>query len=68
VDTASTQEEGPPGPGPVNTGFILDMQRKLYCWSRNDPERVNDELDGVRFYPEVTRPVSGFTWIGECLR
>jgi hypothetical protein len=40
VDTASTQGEGPPGPGPVNTGFILDMQRKLYGWSRDHPERV----------------------------
>ena len=40
VDTASTQGEGPPGPGPVNTGFILDMQRKLYGWSRDNPERV----------------------------
>ncbi len=28
----------------------------------------NDELDGVRFYPEVTRPISGYTWIGESLR
>lgn len=28
----------------------------------------NDELDGVRFYPEVTRPISGYTWTGECLR
>jgi len=28
----------------------------------------NDELDGVRFYPEVTRPISGYTWTGELLR
>lgn len=27
----------------------------------------NDEIDDVRFYPEVTYPISGFTWIGECL-
>jgi hypothetical protein len=38
VDTASRQEEGTSGP--VNIGFILDMQRKLYCWSREDPGRV----------------------------
>jgi group II intron reverse transcriptase/maturase len=28
----------------------------------------NDEVDGVRFYPEVTRPISGYTWLGDCLR
>jgi len=28
----------------------------------------NDEMDGVRFYPEVTRPISGYTWTGERLR
>jgi group II intron reverse transcriptase/maturase len=44
VDTASTQEEGSSGPGPVNTGSILDMQRKLYCWSRNNPQRVFSDL------------------------
>ena len=25
--------------GPVNTGFALDMQRKLYRWSAADPEK-----------------------------
>lgn len=28
----------------VNTGVILDMQRKLYCWSRNDPRKVYTDL------------------------
>jgi hypothetical protein len=28
----------------------------------------NDEIDDVHFYPEVTRPISGYTWIGESLR
>lgn len=28
----------------VNTGVILDMQRKLYCWSRKDPNKVFTDL------------------------
>ena len=32
VGTACRQEEG--SSGPVNIGFILNMQRKLYRWSR----------------------------------
>ncbi len=28
----------------VNTGAILDMQRKLYCWSRNEPRKVYSDL------------------------
>lgn len=44
VDTASRQEGGLSGPGPVNAGFILDMQRKLYRWSRNEPHRVFSDL------------------------
>jgi len=28
----------------------------------------NDELDGTSFYPEVARPISGFTWLGDKLR
>ncbi|MHB1463475.1 MAG: group II intron reverse transcriptase/maturase, partial [Armatimonadota bacterium] len=28
----------------VNTGVILDMQRKLYCWSRNDRSKVFSDL------------------------
>jgi group II intron reverse transcriptase/maturase len=28
----------------VNTGGILDMQRKLYVWSRNNPEKVFSDL------------------------
>jgi group II intron reverse transcriptase/maturase len=28
----------------------------------------NDEIDGVHFYPEVTRPISGYTWVGESFR
>jgi hypothetical protein len=27
----------------------------------------NDEIDGVHFYEEVTRPISGYTWLGELL-
>jgi hypothetical protein len=27
-------------PDAVNTGFILDMQRKLYRWSDTDPKKV----------------------------
>lgn len=30
--------------GPVNTGFILDMQRKLYRWSYADTEKVFVDL------------------------
>lgn len=30
--------------GPMNIGFILDMQRKLYRWSREDPGRVFKDL------------------------
>lgn len=44
VDTACRQEEGPSQPGPVNTGSFLDMQRKLYRWSRNDPHWVFSDL------------------------
>ena len=68
VDTACRQEEGLSGP--VNIGFILNMQRKLYRWSRENPGRVyrgNDEMDGVHFYQEVTRPISGYTWLGTLL-
>lgn len=28
----------------VNTGVILDMQRKLYLWSRKDPNKVFFDL------------------------
>jgi hypothetical protein len=35
VDTASKQEEG--ASSPMNIGFILDMQRKLYRWSCIQP-------------------------------
>jgi len=30
--------------GDVNTSFILDMQRKLYWWSSNDPSKVFADL------------------------
>jgi group II intron reverse transcriptase/maturase len=30
--------------GPVNAGFVLDMQRKLHRWSRNNPAQVFDDL------------------------
>jgi group II intron reverse transcriptase/maturase len=30
--------------GPVNTGFVLDMQRKLYRWSYGDAEKVFADL------------------------
>jgi group II intron reverse transcriptase/maturase len=42
VDTASRQEEG--SSDPVNIGFILNMQRKLYRWSREAPDRVYKDL------------------------
>ena len=42
VDTACRQEEG--SSGPVNIGFILNMQRKLYRWSRENPGRVYRDL------------------------
>ena len=42
VGTACRQEEG--SSGPVNIGFILNMQRKLYRWSREDPGRVYRDL------------------------
>ena len=28
----------------VNTSFVLDMQRKLYRWSNEDPERIFADL------------------------
>jgi RHS repeat-associated protein len=28
----------------------------------------NDKLDGVSFYPEVAKPISGFTWLGVTLQ
>ena len=31
-------------PGTVNTGFILDMQRKLYRWSVSDETKVFSDL------------------------
>jgi retron-type reverse transcriptase len=31
----------------VNTGFILDMQRKLYRWSAADPEKRYADLFNV---------------------
>lgn len=44
VDAASRQEgDGKPSDS-VNTEAILDMQRKLYCWSRNDPGKVFSDL------------------------
>ena len=30
--------------GSVNTGFVLDMQRKLYRWSDADPDKVFADL------------------------
>ena len=42
VDTASRQEKGLSDP--VNTGFILDMQRKLYSWSREQADKVYKDL------------------------
>jgi RNA-directed DNA polymerase len=31
-------------PGAVNTASVLDMQRKLYRWSEEDPHKVFDDL------------------------
>jgi hypothetical protein len=42
VNTVSRQEEGLSGP--MNIGFILNMQRKLYRWSRENPDRVYSDL------------------------
>ena len=28
----------------VNTSFVLDMQRKLYRWSNEDPDKVFADL------------------------
>lgn len=28
----------------VNTGYVLDMQRKLYRWSQNNPQQTFDDL------------------------
>ena len=33
----------------VNTGFILDMQRKLYRWSAADPDKRFADLFNVVF-------------------
>jgi len=44
VDTGSKQEgDGEPSVS-VNTGAILDMQRKLYGWSRSEPSKVFSDL------------------------
>lgn len=42
VDNACKQEKGIAAK--VNTEAILDMQRKLYRWSRNDPTKVFSDL------------------------
>lgn len=47
VDTTSKQEMGTQVSGPVNTGFILDMQRKLYRWSAAAPEREFADLFNI---------------------
>jgi len=44
VDTGRKQEGDADASIPVNTGVILDMQRKLYGWSRNDPQKVFSDL------------------------
>ena len=43
VDTVSRQE-GDKVSVSVNTGVILDMQRKLYSWSRKDTQKVYTDL------------------------
>lgn len=42
VATVDRQEQGTSGP--VNIGFMLNMQRKLYRWSRENPGRVYKDL------------------------
>ena len=42
MDNACKQEKGIAAE--VNTEAILDMQRKLYRWSRNDPTKVFSDL------------------------
>jgi len=44
VETASTQEGGGDTSNPVNTGGFLDMQCKLFRWSRNDPKKTYSDL------------------------
>ena len=46
VGTACRQEEG--SSGPVNIGFILNMQRKLYRWSREDPAAQSHDQGTMR--------------------
>jgi hypothetical protein len=54
-------------PGAVNTGFVLDMQRKLYRWSFDHPwqsPRIESRMQGnlhVRFGEgdEETCPSNG---------
>jgi group II intron reverse transcriptase/maturase len=43
VDAVAKQRVGGK-PGPVNTGFVPDMQRKLYRWSVADPDKVFADL------------------------
>lgn len=44
VGAGCRQEADAKASDPVNTEFILDMQRKLYRWSRSDPTQVFDDL------------------------
>jgi hypothetical protein len=47
--------------------FGQDPRPKYLCRGTRISNGWNDEIDDVRFYPEVTRPISGYTWTGELL-
>lgn len=47
--------------------FSEGGQARYICRGTKISNGWNDELDGTSFYPEVARPISGFTWLGEKL-
>lgn len=44
VDAVCRQEAIVQAISPVNTGYVLDMQRKLYRWSHSNPKQTFDDL------------------------
>ena len=44
MGTECRQEADAKAPSSVNTEYVLDMQRKLYRWSRSNPTQVFDDL------------------------
>lgn len=47
--------------------FGQGTRPKYLCRGTRISNGWNDEIDDVRFYPEVTRSISGYTWTGELL-